>query len=83
MGSQVGISVIGADTHKHFAHGNITHGAIYTADVPKQVIDLPVDHHLSRCTTTTIVLIGQALGGVELDIFPVDSHFVVPQMNKV
>ena len=61
MGTQIGIAIVRTHPHKHLAHGDITHGPVDAGDIPKQIINLPIGHHVSRRTTTAVILISQAL----------------------
>ncbi len=59
-------------------HGDITDRSVYAADIPEQVIDLPIGHDIPSGPASAVVLVGEPLGCEQLDIFLVDCHTFYP-----
>ncbi len=78
MSAKVRGCVVGAHTHKHLTHRDITDRSVYAADIPEQVIDLPIGHDIPCCPASAVVFVGEPLGCEQLDIFLVDCHTVSP-----
>ncbi len=63
------LCVVGANTHKHFPHGDITDRPVDPVDITKQVVHLSIDHHISGGPASAVIIVGEPLDWNNLIFF--------------